>query len=184
MSIFCQEVGMTWCNLIPTSPEIDRPGQGALHKLLLLFAIASFGILAGPSSAVAQRCSGCTSCEEPCTASDYGGNSCSFSSGCCEETGGNCNPQLSTLVEQGVAPDDLVTTESSQFGLVTVATLARVSPSVLAAWDCTGQVRALYWNEETIGSEPPGMAINSHRYTLAAYLVPRQRSLNAPAGGS
>lgn len=144
-----------------------------------LLGIMLYSVSAGALPAAAQQdCSRCTQCDSPCSRSAYGGNGRTFIGGCCQEIGGNCNPQLATLIERGVVGTDIVLTknearridpEDSRLGRDQGA-LVRVTPSTLVDWDCTGEVRALYWRE---GADDMPVASASGRYALHGYLTAR-----------
>lgn len=92
--------------------------------------------VATPADVEAQsRCSRCTSCSR-CRGSDWGGNGCTFSGGCCSETGGNCNPQLTLMVK----PTLLRTVEVEEGSIF----VARLDDTVYGAWDCDGEMNIAF----------------------------------------
>lgn len=105
--------------------------RALVNGLLVVFAV-TLVTSAVPEPAEAQRgsgrpgierCSRCKSCKK-CTRGKWGGKSCSYLSGCCEEEDGNCNP----VQTMNTAPSDL--------RLIDDVLTVRLAGNVFGTWAC------------------------------------------------
>ena len=121
-----------------------------LWCLAVLFVLVGCLYAAAPAEAAeASNCARCSSCSS-CGMSGWGGASCDFSSGCCNETGGNCNPQIALEQNLLLKPVGLVVAETPDGAIE----LAQLSTGEHVTWSCQEQDYVVYRRAESGAFEP------------------------------
>jgi len=155
---------------------MQHPSTFSAPARVLAGACALF-LLLGAVPAAAQpapegNCSQCKTRDE-CGRGEYGGNGCSFASGICNETGGNCNPSLSTLMNLELKPLAMVAIQTAAGEL----SVAQLDDRHFATWSCADQGYVVFRKGSDGRFTRIELPAETRRFAYAPYLAARGVSL-------
>jgi hypothetical protein len=146
---------------------------GACALLLLLCAVPTAAQTSAFAGGEEGKCSACVSTSS-CEPGPYGGNGCSFSTGICNETGGNCNPTEAMLMNLELKPLAIVNIQTEN-GILSVAQLDNHH---FATWSCADHGYVVFQKQANGSFTRIELTADTRQFAYAPYLAARGASLD------